>query len=88
MQEILEILGKKGTLKILEEINKNKRISFTSLQRLTGINTRTLSRRLKELTSLGIISREVMEDRTVFYSLTEKGKKLIKGLQRILEEYY
>ncbi len=87
MPKILEILGKKGTWEILEEIRKHKRVSYTQLQKLTKLNSRTLSRRLKNLVENNIIKRIVHDDRTVHYTLTEKSRKMIDKLTNLLDEF-
>ena len=38
----------------------------------------TAARALKELTKAGLLEREVLEDRSVRYRLTEKGKAVTK----------
>jgi len=40
---------------------------------------------LKELTKTGLLEREVMEDRSVRYRLTEKGKVVSKILKEFKE---
>ena len=85
MPKILEAIGKKGSWKILLILYKNGESNFTDLQEETKINTRTLSRRLKELREINLVKRIVKEDRTVDYILTEKGRKVVKILFQILE---
>ena len=46
----------------------------------------TATRALKELTNAGLLERRVLEDRSVRYRLTEKGKvvsKIVKELREI-----
>ncbi|MEM0165288.1 MAG: helix-turn-helix domain-containing protein [Saccharolobus sp.] len=51
---------------------------FNELQRTTRLSSKTLSKSLKELESLGIIERKSSSG-IKFYQLTEKGKEL-KGV--------
>ena len=45
----------------------------------------TATRALKELTNAGLLEREVLEDRSVRYRLTEKGKAVSKILKELRE---
>jgi DNA-binding HxlR family transcriptional regulator len=83
-----DILGKKGVKEILNALASKKEMNFTELRELVGSPT-TASQRLLELTRLGILKREVQADRfrSVRYSLTEKGIKvirLIRELEKVL----
>lgn len=51
---------------------------FNELERLTGLNSKTLSLTLKELEEVGIVRRIIVSDRPfrVKYELTEKGQEL------------
>ncbi len=78
---ILDYLGKRWTLLILRELQKEERKRFNDfLKDLKDISPRTLSKRLKELEDLGIISKKKFNEipPRVEYSLTLKGKELIK----------
>jgi len=83
-----DILGKKGVKEILNALASKKEMNFTELRELVGSPT-TASQRLLELTRLGILKREVQADRfrSVRYSLTERGIKvirLIRELEKVL----
>ena len=83
----LEILAKRGSRKILYALAASKMgMNFTELKKLTG-NPTTTSQRLQELTKLGILERSVQADRfrSVRYSLTEKGIRVVR-LMRELEK--
>ena len=86
MPKILETIGKKGSWEILMVLYKNGESNFTDLQEKTKINTRTLSRRLKELREINLIKRIVNDDRTVNYTLTQKGKKIVDTLILLIEQ--
>lgn len=91
--KILSHLSKKWSLLILRELHSNGKKRFGEL--LSGmepISPRTLSKRLKELEKLGLVSRERFGEipPRVEYSLTGKGKKLIlcfKHLDRWVKEF-
>ena len=75
----LKIIGKKFTMHILRNILLLKQKKFNEfLRSIEGINTKTLSIRLKEMESAGLIERKIIDERPlrVEYTLTEKGKSL------------
>ena len=81
--ELLKVLGKSKSIEILQELNSRKLI-FREIVEITG-NPTTATRRVKELQALGLISREVMQDkfRTVKYSITEKGKESLETVKKL-----
>ena len=79
----LKIFGQKYALHIVRNmllLKQNKFFQF--LGSIEGINTKTLSIRLRELEVFGLIKRTIIKSRPVQtkYSLTEKGM----GLEPIL----
>jgi len=75
----LKIIGKKFTMHILRNILLLKQKKFNEfLRSIEGINTKTLSIRLQEMKSAGLIERMIIDERPlrVEYTLTEKGKSL------------
>ena len=75
----MKIFGQKFALHIIRNILLLKQNKFSQfLRSIEGINTKTLSIRLKELEDYGIIQRKVTQIRplTVEYVLTDKGKAL------------
>lgn len=80
LNKILNYLGKKWTLAILQELNGKKKRFNDLIENIENINPRTLSKRLKELENSNIISRKKYNETPpkVEYTLTDKGKKLIK----------
>lgn len=74
----IAVLEQKWTLAIVMALLKGSR-RFTQLAEVTpGLNTRTLTERLRNLEGLGIVDRHETETPrpTVEYSLTEKGREL------------
>jgi DNA-binding HxlR family transcriptional regulator len=82
--KILSIVSKKGSKEILLSLEEKGKLTYTDIESLIG-NPRTTSKRLNELCSLNIIKREVLPDkyRSVSYSLTPKGKEIVKILIQI-----
>jgi len=75
----LKIFQQKFALNIIRNMMLLKQTKFGQfLGSIEGINTKTLSIRLKELEEYGLIERKVTQQRPlqVEYSLTKKGKAL------------
>jgi len=75
----LKIFQQKFALNIIRNMMMLKQSKFSQfLASIEGINTKTLSIRLKELDEYGLIERKVTQQRPlqVEYSLTKKGKAL------------
>jgi len=79
-RRLTEILGKKWTLELVQEIDINGINGFNALQkRIKKINPKVLSRRLKELGEQGILKKESTINNNLLktrYTLTEKGREL------------
>ena len=79
--KILNHLSKKWALLILRELHNDGTKRFNDLIReMENISPRTLSKRLKELEKLELISKKRFNEipPRVEYSLTNRGKELIK----------
>src|ERR687892_440761 len=75
----LKIIGKKFTMHILRNMIILKQNRFGQfLRSIEGINTKTLSVRLREMEDSGLINRTMIPTRParIEYSLTEKGNAL------------
>ncbi len=75
----LKVFGKKFTMHILRNMILLKQKRFNEfLKSIEGINTKSLSIRLREMETSGLIKRKVIDKRPlhVEYSLTDKGKSL------------
>jgi DNA-binding HxlR family transcriptional regulator len=89
----MKILGNKWTALILRDIN-NGPARFSELAKsVTGINPRTLSKRLDDLEENGIITKQsfVEVPPHIEYTLTKKGKDLLPILRQMAnwgEIYY
>lgn len=81
-------IGKKWTFLIITIIGNFGTLRYSELERkLNGISPKTLSDRLKELESMGLVKRETFNEipPRVEYTLTEEGKMLKDALVPILE---
>ena len=84
----LKIFQQKFALNIIRNMMLLKQTKFSHfLGSVEGINTKTLSIRLKELEEYGLIKRSVTQRRPlqVEYSLTKKGKALDPILAHMAE---
>ena len=82
------VISKKWTLLIVNGIGTYGRLRFNRLvEEWHGINPKTLSNRLKELQTEGLIERESFAEipPRVEYSLTKDGTELRKSIIPLLE---
>jgi DNA-binding HxlR family transcriptional regulator len=72
----LEVIGEKWSLLIVRDLMRGSK-RFSDLRRYLGdITPKWLSLRLRELEEAGIVEREVVGRREVWYRLTDKGRSL------------
>ncbi|MBX6334552.1 helix-turn-helix transcriptional regulator, partial [Candidatus Saccharibacteria bacterium] len=85
MHQALKIFGDVWNLAIVRVLSQTAQ-RFNELQRnLGGISPTTLTDRLKKLESYGLIvqERRTVDQLSVIYSLTDKGKKMLPILKAI-----
>ncbi len=77
VEDILRVIGRKGTLIILEQLLSGPK-RFTALEKILRVSPRTLSERLKELEEQNVIHRQSFAEvpPRVEYTLTPKGQSL------------
>lgn len=75
---VLSYIGSKWAILILKELFRGNRRTNEFLSALPGISTKTLTARLRELESNGLIKRTVFPEvpPRVEYSLTSKGREV------------
>ncbi|NJL45635.1 MAG: helix-turn-helix transcriptional regulator [Leptolyngbyaceae cyanobacterium SM2_3_12] len=75
---VLSYIGSKWAILILRELFQGNRRTNEFLSALPGISTKTLTARLRELESYGLVKRTVFPEvpPRVEYSLTSKGKEI------------
>ena len=80
----LSVIRKKWLYPILSYLyfNQSKR-SFTEIKKALGLSTKVLADNLKVLQNLKLVERELRGDRTTWYKLTEKGKRMLELLSQI-----
>lgn len=88
-----DLVGKKWTIVILEEISLGNGAGFNKIfTRMKKISPKQLSKRLKELENEGLIEKRVVKKIPVrtSYVLTKKGEdfyKLVIGMKKWNENY-
>jgi DNA-binding HxlR family transcriptional regulator len=72
---LLDLLGRRMTLRILWELRDDRSLTFRVLQEVAGTNPSVLNRRLKELRAAGL-ARHANDG----YALTPLGGQLLAAL--------
>ena len=88
VDELLEVLTKSKSLhKLLILDRKKGPIRFSNLKKLVDSSSTTVSRRLKELEALGLVSRCKMDGGSNMneYSITEDGQSLSPIMQSLFD---
>ena len=79
-----QIIGKKWSVPILTEINKNRTIKFSEIRKsLNPITSKMLAKRLKELENNMLVEKRITKHNkkiSTDYMLTAKGNDLINYL--------
>lgn len=84
---ILEWLGNKWTLAVLMKISENEPVRFNEIYRnIPSISEKVLSQTLKQLTTDGLIRRELFADvpPRVEYTMTDFGKSLLPHVESLI----
>lgn len=79
LQESFNLLFQKWSLEILYTLLLKDTLGFGGIKKILGVNSRTLSDKLKMLQTHGYITRNVIKGPPlrVDYSLTSKGKNTV-----------
>ena len=90
--KLLRTLGKPHTLEIVYGLSIRSPMRFSEIQRQLKIQPKTLTSRLQELVSMGLLERTVYNEipPRVDYALTERGKNLgvkVNSLREVLESH-
>lgn len=85
---MLEWLGNKWALVVLVKISENEPVRFNELYRnIPSVSEKVLSQVLKQLTTDGIIERQLFPDvpPRVEYSITDLGKTLLPHVKALIK---
>lgn len=91
LRSVMDIISKKWAMLIINAIGNKEEVRYNEIMRiLKGINSKTLSDRLKELEEFGLIKREVYAEipPRVEYSLTNDGIELRKAILPLMNFVY
>ena len=79
LEESFNLLSQKWNLEILYTLFLKRTIGFSGLKKILGVNSRTLSDKLKSLKQYGYIERtvETGPPLRVEYSITTRGKNTV-----------
>jgi len=88
-EDVKEFVKKSGAIDVLHALSEGEK-SFGELKR--GLNPATLSNRLKEGISLGLIEQIVRREEkslrpVVAYKLTKKGFEVFEKIKPVMDEY-
>ena len=83
--DIIKILGSRGTRQILQYLNRHGKGRYINLRGFAA--TFTINTRLRELMKLGLIEHHFIrvERKREWYTITEKGKKVLEYVEKIME---
>lgn len=87
--KLLKVIAKVGCDDVLLTLSESEELNFGAIAKSMK-HRPTATRALKELTKAGLLERKVLEDRSVRYRLTEKGKavsKIVKELREIEADF-
>lgn len=85
---MLEWLGNKWALVVLVKISENEPVRFNELYRnIPSVSEKVLSQVLKQLTTDGIIARQLYPDvpPRVEYSITDLGRTLLPHVEALIK---
>lgn len=88
LQGVIDIISKKWSLLVINEIGNHKSIRFNELRReLKGITAKSLTKTLNELQSNRLIHRKDFDEKLprTEYSLTEDGAQLYHLIMPLLQ---
>ena len=87
-QQLFEYFEKPRAIKTLVVLFENPSIQVDTLLNLIGGSKSTGMKRIKELSQLGLLSKEASlnEPKRIFYKLNSKGIKIAKSIISIGEE--
>ncbi len=85
--QVADLIGKKWSIVVLQEVSLNGNRGFNAIsKRMKIISPKILSKRLKELEDNGIITKERIDNGISIktrYKLTEKGQELYSIVNNI-----
>src|SRR5215472_9693558 len=85
LAEALEHVGDRWTLLVVRDLEQGPRRFTDLMERLAGITPKTLTQRLRDLESDGLVEAERQPGRReIWYKLTEAGRELRPALDELM----
>jgi DNA-binding PadR family transcriptional regulator len=86
--ELLQLLGSKGTRGILQELSTRGKVKCTDFH--VDISIPTLYTKLTKLLEFSLIEHHLEKEptRQEWYEITEKGRKILRYLEDLVELIY
>ncbi|MFQ5986807.1 MAG: winged helix-turn-helix transcriptional regulator [Thermoplasmata archaeon] len=81
----MEEIGKKGFAKVLEALESGEK-RYTEVSERVSLSSATLSKRLKEARTGGLVQIRAAEDGpkpVIVYGLSRKGRKVVRALRNL-----
>lgn len=84
--KLAKLLTHKDGIELFELIATRKKVPYTELKGITP-NEVTLKKRLDELKELGLVKREILDEkyRPTIYRVTSKGEEIFRQIEKIGE---
>ena len=84
-EEFMRMIGLKGTRGILEFLNENEKGQYKDFIKFA--NNHVLTLRLRQLLVFGLIEHHLTREvkRVEWYTITEKGRKILQYLKKMEE---
>jgi DNA-binding HxlR family transcriptional regulator len=84
-EAFIKMLGSRGAIFVLQFLDENKTAKYRQLQEY--INTHTLNTRTKDLLQYELIQHHMTREgtRQEWYELTEKGRKVLNFLNKLMD---
>jgi DNA-binding HxlR family transcriptional regulator len=86
--DLIDLISKKWALLVVNSIGNHGTLRYNEIMKnLNGINPRSLSDRLKELESAGLVKKEIFAEvpPRSEYTLTKDGRDLRKAIVPLME---
>ena len=84
-EAFIKVLGSRGAIFVLQFLDENKTAKYGQLQEY--VNTHTLNTRIRDFLEYELIQHHMTreETRQEWYELTEKGRKVLNMLYRLMD---
>ncbi|MBN1156223.1 winged helix-turn-helix transcriptional regulator [Candidatus Woesearchaeota archaeon] len=80
---LTDFLGKRWVVPVLILIFMWEEATFTQIKKELNVTSRSLSKKLKLLESVGLVEKIVLDNpRKIFYTLSNTGEEISEGIMR------